>query len=35
MRGFVMVDPAGIAAEPRLSEWVHRGLDFASTLPAK
>ncbi len=35
MRGFVMVDPAGIAAEPELSAWVHRGLDFASTLPAK
>ena len=35
MRGFVMVDPAGIAGDAALDEWVQRGVSFASTLPAK
>ena len=35
MRGFVMVDPAGIADAAALDEWVQRGVSFASTLPAK
>ena len=35
MRGFVMVDPAGIADDSQLADWIRRGLDFASTLPAK
>ena len=35
MRGFVMVDPEGIAGDAELDEWVQRGVAFASTLPAK
>ncbi len=35
MRGFVMVDPEGIADDAALNEWVQRGVSFASTLPAK
>ncbi|HEX7240444.1 MAG TPA: TfoX/Sxy family protein [Longimicrobiaceae bacterium] len=35
MRGFVLVDPAGIEGEPELSRWVRRGVRFASSLPPK
>jgi hypothetical protein len=35
MRGFVLVDPAGIEEEPELSRWVQRGVRFASSLPPK
>ena len=35
LRGYVYVDPPGIAAEPQLREWLELGLAFADTLPAK
>jgi TfoX/Sxy family transcriptional regulator of competence genes len=35
MRGYVYVDPPGIATEPQLREWVELSLDFVDTLPAK
>lgn len=35
MRGFVYVDPAGIATAGDLLEWVHRGVAFATSLPSK
>ncbi len=35
MRGFVTVDPEGIASAQDLTTWVQRGLDFALSLPAK
>jgi hypothetical protein len=35
MRGFVCVEPAGIAEEGELKRWVGRGLAFASSLPPK
>ena len=35
MRGFVVVDSAGLAADADLSNWVRRGVEFAGTLPAK
>ena len=35
MRGFVMVDPEGIDGDRQLADWVQRGVDFASSLPAK
>lgn len=33
--GFVLVDPAGHRTDDALAAWVRRGVDFASTLPAK
>jgi hypothetical protein len=35
MRGFVLVDPAGIRTRGTLEGWVDRGLAFAESLPAK
>lgn len=35
MRGFVIVDAAGIATRGKLRTWLARGLGFASTLPPK
>jgi hypothetical protein len=35
MKGFVFVEPAGVATDEALREWVKRGVEFASTLPAK
>jgi TfoX/Sxy family transcriptional regulator of competence genes len=35
MRGFVYVEPAGIADEAALDRWVQRGLTFASSLAPK
>ncbi|MCE2392519.1 MAG: TfoX/Sxy family protein [Proteobacteria bacterium] len=35
MRGWALVDPAGIDSEPALKAWVERAADFAETLPAK
>ena len=35
MRGFVLVDPAGTAAERDLDAWVARGADYAAALPPK
>ena len=35
MKGFVYVDPDGIAADESLAEWVERGAGFARSLPTK
>jgi TfoX/Sxy family transcriptional regulator of competence genes len=35
LAGFVCVDPEGYRTEPALAAWVHRSLDFVSTLPPK
>jgi TfoX/Sxy family transcriptional regulator of competence genes len=35
LAGFVCVDPEGYRTEAALAAWVHRSLDFVSTLPAK
>jgi TfoX/Sxy family transcriptional regulator of competence genes len=35
MAGWVMVAPAGCAAESDLKAWVEQGLAFANTLPSK
>ncbi len=35
MRGYVYVDPPGIATEAHLREWVELSLAFVDTLPAK
>ena len=35
LKGLVTVDPAGVRSEAQLRPWVERGIDFASTLPAK
>jgi TfoX/Sxy family transcriptional regulator of competence genes len=35
MRGYVYVDPPGIATEAQLREWVELSLAFVDTLPAK
>ncbi len=35
MRGYVYVDPPGIASEAQLREWIELGLAFVDTLPAK
>lgn len=35
MRGFVYVTPEGVASEPALSQWIERGVAFASNLPPK
>ena len=35
MKGWVMVDAEGIAADAELDAWVQLGVEFASNLPAK
>lgn len=35
MRGWVLVEPAGLQSRSSLTGWVSRGADFAATLPAK
>ena len=35
MRGMVYVDPDGISEDDDLEAWLRRGLDFATSLPAK
>ena len=35
MLGWILVEPAGLAGEDELREWVAPGLAFAQTLPAK
>ena len=35
MRGWALVDPAGIASNDRLTRWVDRAAKFAGSLPAK
>ena len=35
MRGWVMVEPAGLREDEQLSEWIQRAVKFVGTLPAK
>jgi hypothetical protein len=35
LSSFICVEPAGFAADDALANWVQRGLDFVSGLPAK
>ena len=35
MRGWVLVEPAGLESRASLAEWVERGTTFAATLPTK
>ena len=35
MRGWVLVQPAGLESDAGLNRWVGRGTEFAATLPAK
>jgi len=35
MKGWLLVDPAGIAEDADLQRWVDRGVLFARSLPAK
>lgn len=35
MKGWIVVSPAGIAADDDLARWVGRGVDFALSLPPK
>lgn len=35
MRGWVMVEPAGIPDDGALERWLEQARDFAETLPAK
>ena len=35
MKGWALVEPAGIASEDDLETWVSRAADYAASLPAK
>jgi TfoX/Sxy family transcriptional regulator of competence genes len=35
MKGWAMVEPAGMKSEPALKKWVQKAIDFVSTLPRK
>jgi hypothetical protein len=35
MKGWILVQPAGLKTKAALARWVHLGVDFAVTLPAK
>ena len=35
MRGWIMVDPAGLEEDRDLNEWVYRATEFVKTLPPK
>jgi len=35
LAGFVCIEPGGYRTEKQLAAWVKRGLEFASSLPAK
>lgn len=35
LRGWVMVEPAGVAGDDELADWVARCVAFVRTLPAK
>ena len=35
MRGWVLVEPAGIADDEQLNAWIQRAVKFVGTLPAK
>jgi hypothetical protein len=35
MRGFVLVEPDGLADDAELAGWVDAGADYAASLPPK
>jgi TfoX N-terminal domain len=35
MKGWIVVDPAGLKTKRQLAVWVRRGVEFARTLPPK
>lgn len=35
MKGWLLVEPAGVKTDKQLSAWVKEGVEFASTLPPK
>lgn len=35
MRGFVLVDPEGVATAESVGSWVKRGVEFVTSLPPK
>ena len=35
MKGWILVEPAGLAKEDALAKWVGAGVDYAAFLPAK
>lgn len=35
MKGWILVDPAGLEEDSVLNEWIRRSLEFVETLPAK
>jgi hypothetical protein len=35
MKGWVLVEPAGVSSDATLRKWVDRGVNFAGSLPAK
>ena len=35
MKGWLLVEPAGVASESTLAKWVGMGVNYAASLPAK
>lgn len=35
MKGWVLIEPAGIETDEQLNFWLAKGIDFARALPAK
>jgi len=35
MKGWILVEPAGLADEPALAKWLHLGTTYAASLPKK
>ena len=35
MKGWILVEPKGLADEKNLGQWVRRGTDYAASLPRK
>ncbi len=35
MKGWVMIDPEGLASDGQLQDWIERAWDFVSTLPGR
>jgi hypothetical protein len=35
MKGWILVEPKGLASEPALEKWIERAAKFAASLPSK
>ena len=35
MKGWLLVEPAGVKTERQLAAWIRQGVEFTSTLPPK